>query len=213
VYATLQPVTLALTPTEREQMVRAGKQVVEAFIAEAGLGETLVYNQLIAQLMAIDGVLDVTLEMFPSAKPDGSRTRNILPSQTAARPVAGAVDVQLGNALVALDLSAVVTFSGAGTIGNPESNASSAASDIRSDLQQALNSFSGSQIDPAALLELIPGSDSYIAKSVHYLVEYLDAGVRINQQDITLPFSSLSRFWVRRVEVLDENGAVLGSNS
>ncbi len=213
VNATLQPVTLALTPTEREQMVGAGKQVVEAFIAEAGLGETLVYNQLVAELMAIEGVLDVTLEMFPSAKTDASRTRNILPNQTAARPVAGAVDVQLGNALVALDLSATVTFSGAGTIGNPESNASSAASDIRSDLQQALNSFSGNQIDPAALLELIPGSGSYTADSVHYLVEYLDAGVRINKPDVIVPFSGLARFWVRRVEVLGADGEILGSSS
>jgi len=213
VNVTLQPAALALTPSEREQMTRAGKQVVETFIADAGLGESLVYNRLIAQLMAIDGVLDVTCEMFPSAKPTSSRTRNILPDQTAARPVAGAVDVQLGNALVALDVTTRITFSDAGTIGNPESNASSAAADIRSDLQQALNTFNGTQIDPAVLLELIPGSDSYSADSVEYFVEYLDAGVRINKQDISIPLSGLERLWVRRVDVQGADGTLLGSSS
>lgn len=213
VNVTLQPTTLALTPGDREQLVRAGSQVVKDFISEAGLGETLVYNALVAELMKIDGVMDVTLEIFPSDDPGAPRTRNVMPNQAAARPVAGVVDVQVGNALVVLDLRTTVSFSGAGETGNAESNGSNAASDIRSDLQQALNTFGGNQIDPSALITLIPGSESYRVDELHYRVEYLDSGVRISQSDIPVPFSGLERFWVRKVEVSDDSGKLLGSSS
>ena len=131
----------------------------------------------------------------------------------AARPAQGVVSVEIGNALVVLDLVSTVEFIGAGTIGNAESNANSAATDIMGDLQQALNTFAGSQIDPSELLTLIPGSDSYSVSVVHYRVEYLDAGVRISQTDVTLPYTGLERFWVRSVEVQDNAGSVLGSTS
>lgn len=213
VNVTLQPTRLSLTPAEKEQLIGVGTAEVNSFIADAGLGETLVYNKLISTLMDIEGVLDVSLEMFPSATPEASRTRNVMPNQIGARPIAGSVEVTLGNSLVALDITVELTFSGAGEIGNIESNASSAAMDIRSDLQQALNSFSGEQVDPAILQGLIPGSESYSADEVHYKAEYLDDGIRINQADITLPFSGLERFWIRSVSVLDQNSTVLGSSS
>ena len=213
VNVTLQPNTLNLTPEEREQLIGIGLNTVKDFIADAGLGETLVYNKLISALMNIEGVLDATLEMFPSSKPELSRTRNVMPNQTGARPIAGVVDVQLGNALVALDMSVAVTFTGAGEIGNIESNANAAANDIRSDLQQVLDSFEANQIDPAILLGLIPGSDSYTPNEVHYQVEFLDDGIRISQSDIVVPFSGLERFWIRGIDVLDLNGTVLGSSS
>jgi hypothetical protein len=213
VNVSLQPTRLALTPEEREQLVRAGEQVVEDYIAEAGLGETLIYNRLVARLMAIDSVLDVTLEMFPSTAPGGPRTRNIMPNQAGARPVSGAVDVRVGNALVALDLTATVGFTDAGTIGNAESNAASAAAEIRGDLQQALDNFDGGQIDPASLANLAGGSESYQVAGLHYRAEYVDAGVRINQVDVVLPYTGMEHFWVRRVDVVDENGEVIGSNA
>lgn len=213
VNVTLQPTTLALTPEDREQLVRAGQQVVDDFIAEAGLGEALIYNRLIAQLTTIDAVMDVTLEMFPSAKPEGPRTRNVIPNQAAARPVAGVVDVQVGNALVALDVDVTVSFTGAGVIGNVESNASNAATDVRSDLQSALDAFTGSQIDPPGLTSLIPGTNSYQVDDLHYRVEYIDAGVRINKVDLILPYTGLEHFWVRSVTVLDDAGVEIGSNS
>lgn len=213
VNVTMQPTSLKLTPEEQEGLIALGTEKVNAFIADAGLGETLVYNQLVSNLINIDGVLDVTLEMFPSNKPELSRTRNVMPNQVGARPIAGNIDVQLGNALVALDVSATVNFTGAGEIGNIENNASSAASDIRSDLQLALTSFTESQIDTAILLGLIPGSDSYAATELHYRVEFLDDGIRISQSDIVVPFTGLERFWIRSVSVLDINGTVLGSSS
>jgi uncharacterized phage protein gp47/JayE len=200
----LQPLLQNLTPGERESLVSAAKTVVERFIGEAGLGETLVYNQLIAQLMTINGVLDVALELFPTASPSGPRTQNVLPGDVGARPVVGTIDVQIGNSLVALDLQVSLVLEGAGTIGNEESNIDNALKEIQSDLQKGLNQFTGSQIDPVALLNMIPASTTFQVTQVSYdRVEYLDAGLRVDSQDIPLPYTGLERFWVRSVKAAD----------
>lgn len=47
----LTPTTLALAPEARAELERKGRQVTDAFIDEAGVGEALVYNRLVAQLM------------------------------------------------------------------------------------------------------------------------------------------------------------------
>ncbi|SEA37624.1 Baseplate J-like protein [Thiothrix caldifontis] len=203
VNVTLQPVTLALIPEERERLARLGKQVVEDFIADAGLGETLVYNRLVSLLIGIDGVLDVGLEWRPTQSTLWD-TRNIMPNQTGARPIVGTIDVRVGNALVALDVTVTVRFTGAGTTGNSDDNASNAALEIGSDLQQALDSFAGGKIDQTTLQSLAGASESYQVTKLEYRVEYVDAGVRVNQMNPTLPYTGLERFWVRHVNVKDE---------
>lgn len=202
--AVVQPLSQNLTPGERESLVTAAGTVVEDFIGEAGLGETLVYNNLIAQLMAINGVLDVALELFPSDEPNGPRTRNVLPGNLGARPVAGTIDVQIGNSLVALDVQATLVLEGAGTIGNEESNIDNALKEIQSDLQKGLNQFTGDQIDPVALLNMVAASTTYQVNAVSYdRVEYLDAGIRIDTKDIPLPYTGLERFWIRSIKAAE----------
>jgi hypothetical protein len=198
----LQPLLQNLTPGERETLVNAAMTLVEDFIAEAGLGETLVYNQLITQLMAIEGLLDVSLELFPTSKPTDLRTRNVLLGDVGARPVAGTIDVQIGNSLVALDLVVNLTLEGAGTIGDPQSNIDNALKEIQSDVQQGLNQFGEAQVDPVVLLGLISASSTFQVSSVSYdRIEYIDAGIRVDLKDLPLPYTGLERFWVRSVKV------------
>ena len=197
----LQPLLQNLTPGERETLVNAAKTLVEDFIAEAGLGETLVYNQLITQLMGIEGLLDVSLELFPTSKPTDLRTRNVLLGDVGARPVAGTIDVQIGNSLVALDLVVSLTLEGAGTIGNAQSNIDNALKEIQSDVQKGLNQFSETQVDPVVLLALISASSTFQVSNVSYdRVEYIDAGIKVDLKDLPLPYTGLERFWVRSVK-------------
>jgi|GEM_PF-958749 len=194
----LQPLLQNITPAERELLIATATREVENFIGEAGLGETLVYNRLIAQLMALDGVVDVSLELYPASKKDGPRARNILPGDGGTRPVPGAIDVQVGNALVALDLVVEFDMQGVGLQGDASTSRSSAIQAMISDLQKGLNYFSGSQIDAAALAALIEPSTTYRVKAVSYKrVDYMDTGVRIENHDFALPYTGLDRFWVR----------------
>jgi hypothetical protein len=43
--------------------------------------------------------------------------------------------------------------------------------------------------------------NNYTVTQLHYKVEYQEAGVRIHQQDIQLPLTSLEQLWVRKVRV------------
>jgi hypothetical protein len=47
----------SLTPDDRTALERAGEEVIRRFVADAGIGETLVYNRLVAALMSLHGVL------------------------------------------------------------------------------------------------------------------------------------------------------------
>jgi hypothetical protein len=46
---------------------------------------------------------------------------------------------------------------------------------------------------------MLPDTDTYRLSDLHYHAEYVDAGVRVHQQDVQLPLSGLERLWIRRV--------------
>jgi len=200
----LAPATLALVPAERAELEAKGRKVVEDFFADAGIGEILVYNRLVAALMAMEGVIDVVLEMYPQAHPEQPHRKNLVPDNPAVRPVAGVIDISIGGALVMLDVTVAITLKGAGLLGDPATNLASALSEVEGQLHEGLTAFEGSQLSVDALAGLLVGSDSYTVTALHYKVEYLDAGVRIHQQDVQLTLTGLERLWVRRIALVNE---------
>ncbi len=196
----LTPVTLALAPEARADLERRGRAVVDAFLGEAGIGESLVYNRLVAQLMALDGVLDVALELYPQNAPGGPRRRNLLVDNPAVRPVAGVVDVQIGGALIMLDLSVNFSLRGAALVGDAATAREVARTEAANRLKDGVAALgAGATLTPALLTNLVPQTDTYTLTDLHYLAEYLDAGVRLHQQDVQLPLGGLERLWIRRV--------------
>ena len=206
VNAVVTPTTLSLTADERDDLAKAAEKVITDFLAEAGIGESLVYNKLIAQLMAVDGVLDVAIELFPQAKPDEPRRKNLVPDNPAARPVAGLVDVQIGGALVMLDVTATVVLEGAGLLGDRNTALAAARAEIETQLQDGLETFASPTLSVDSLKGLITDSNSYDVSVLHYKVEYVEAGVRVHQQDVELPLTGLERLWIRKVSVEDGGG-------
>jgi hypothetical protein len=182
--------------------------MVRGFIAEAGIGETLVYNALVAQLMALEGVLDVSVEWAPSGgldDPDQPRRKNLVPD-ASKRPVAGAINVEVGGALIMLDVTVTIVIKGVGLLDDPESAKTSALGEIEAELKEGLRTFSGAALTKAALKQMLTLSETYEVQDLHYKVEYQDAGARIHQQDVELPLSGLEKVWLRRVSRAD--GAV-----
>jgi phage-related baseplate assembly protein len=196
----LTPVALALAPEARAELERKAHDAVEAFVADAGIGEALVYNRLVAQLMALDGVLDVGLEMFPQNDPGAARRRNVLPDNPQVRPTAGVVDVSIGGALVMLDLTVDFVLQGAGTLGDPATAREVARSEAAARLKDGAAAMAAGQTLSVGLLKaMVPDTDTYLLADLHYHAEYVDAGVRVHQQDVQLPLSGLERLWIRRV--------------
>lgn len=194
VEAQLTPATLSLSADERAQMARRGEDVIAAFIGEAGIGGVLVYNRLVAQLMALDGVLDVAVSILPEgAAPGTSGRKNVMPTDPTVKPVKGKVSVQIGGALIMLRVILKARLKGGVT-----------AADVRQHAETKLRTFFSTTTTGTlntALLRSQLGSDTYEAVEVHYYAEYVDAGVRMHQQDVPLRLTSLERLWLGSVTV------------
>ncbi len=202
VNAWLTPTTRSLTEAERTSLLASGERAIREHIAEAGIGETLVYNRLVAKLMALDGVLDMALEMYAQAAPSGEpRRKNILPIDPALRPVAGKIDVQLLGSLIVLDVALGVTRKGAGLLTDPVQLESAIATDVTARLNQRFRTGSLSVLDVDGLKGLLGSAETYTINGLDYSVEYQDAGVRVHRQNPVITPAASDQFWVRRVNV------------
>ena len=197
----LTPTTRNLPAAQQAALTTAGGNTVRAFIADAGIGETLVYNRLVARLMELDGVLDVALEMFPQTDPSQARRKNILPIDPALRPVPGKVDVRLGGTLIVVDIHLSVTRKGAGLITDPAQLSSTIATDATAFLNNRLRSAGLAQLTSDGLIGLLGTSDTYDITTIDYLVEYQDAGVRVHNKNPQITASPSDQFWVRSMAV------------
>ncbi len=197
------PATLSLTARERSDLVSRCEKVVRDFLRDAGIGEILVYNRLIAQLMAVESVLDVAVDLYPQEHPEQPHHKNLIPDNPAVRPVAGVVRVELGGALVMLDVVAGLELKGAGQLGDHNTARAAARDQIEEQLKTGLRLQTKpiAVLSKEALLGLLTGSDSYYVTNLHYKVEYQDAGVRIHLQDPGLPLSGAEQLWIRKVSL------------
>lgn len=203
----IAPATLSLTPQERADLESAAFKVVVGFLAEAGIGEILVYNRLVSELMAIDGALDVVVEIWPQIKPTASKRKNLVPDNPGVRPVAGNIEITVGGVLVMLDLTVSIALKGAGLLGDPTTARAAALAQIDEEIRDGLAKFTENTLTRDALKGLLKGSDNYNVVSLQYKAEYTDAGVRIHQQDVPLALGGLERLWVRRITLSEGNAA------
>ena len=198
----IAPTTLSLTPQQRNDLVDTGRKVVTDFLANAGIGEVLVYNQLISQLMAIDGVLDVALEMYPQTKPSEPHHKNVVADNPAVRPVAGTINVEVGGALVMLDVVVTVRLTRPGLFPDETTAKAAALEQIQAQLRIGLKAAAVSNLDTLTvtfLRGLLSTSDNYEVIDLHYKVEYQEAGARIHQRDVEVPLTTLEQLWLRTV--------------
>lgn len=206
--ATVVPAALGLSGREREDLRAAAEAAVRAFVAEAGIGEALVYNRLVAALMALDGVLDVAVEMRAQGEdPALPARKNLIPRIPAARPAAGIIDVRLGGALVMVDVTATLVLKGAGLLGDADAARQAALDTLAAELRTGLAGFSGTEVTPEALAALVTrNAETYDVAALTYRVEYQDDGVRVNQRDVALPLSGLEQLWLRSVSLGQAGG-------
>ncbi|MFM2055980.1 MAG: hypothetical protein RLY71_365 [Pseudomonadota bacterium] len=207
VAAKLTPTTLALSAAQREQLQAQAEATIRAFFKEAGLGETLVYNRLVAQLMALDGVLDVALQMTAPSPGPGlpapSGRRNLILANPNTKPVLALLEVELGGALVMLDISVAITLKGAALIvPDPASAKATVLQEVADKLKTFVATLESGTLDVDRLKHEVPDTDTYTIDALHYQVDFVEAGVRIHQQDVSVPLTGLERLWIRQVELL-----------
>lgn len=202
------PASAAISAQDRALLKAAGERAVHEVIADVGIGEPLIYNRLVAALMALDGVLDAQVEAYPwsasaSAMAASTRRANLEPSKPL-RPSLdvdhhGSLTVEIGGELIALDLEIEVTLAGAGLVGDTAANREEARIIVATDLRDGVSRLT--QLSPGALLGLVGTSDNYAVTSLHYTAEFIQGGVRLASADPTIAVSTLERPWVRSVKL------------
>ena len=204
VRALLLPASPTLTPAERAALRNQGREVVRAFVAEAGIGETLVYNRLVSALMRLD-VVDVAVELYPrTTGAPGARRKNLFPGEALRPRLDDAdLDVDVAGEIVAFDVTVGVELTDVGKLGDITATREAARLEVSARLQDRIGALSP-PVTPAALLGLAEPTESYTVKSLSYRVEYLESGVRINPADPSIPLSELERPWIRTVRLLPE---------
>jgi baseplate J-like protein len=161
------PASPSLTPAERTDLERRARQAVEACFAGLGVGETLVYNRLIAGLMAIDGVLDVAVDLGAASLPSPVRA-NLYPADPGLRPVLKSLTVAIAGQLVLLSVAVTITPQLAGKLGDPQSDLQAALEDVADRLQNGLRTLASSKLDQGALQAILadPASQSVSRRDI-----------------------------------------------
>jgi uncharacterized phage protein gp47/JayE len=203
VTAAVTAASAALTAQQKTALTTAVEDAITAFAGALGVGETIVYNRLVAAIVAIAGVYDVSLDVYPAGAADPSGRSNLLPNPPDTRPRLQApnLDVRLRGALVAMDVSVEVERKGLAAIADADTALATIRDDLKSRLQAQV--ATGDAITSAALLGALPGTDTYAVQNLVYLAEFLEEGLRVTQQNPEFQPTPDQQAWIRSVQVTE----------
>ena len=109
-----------------------------------------------------------------------------------------------GQAAAAYRLQSSVTLKGAALAPGADSSAlkQAALGDVQAKLEAFMKTAGAVTLTPN-LFKARTGSETYDVGDLHYFVEYVDAGVRVHQQDAALQVTDLDRLWIRKLTLVD----------
>lgn len=192
------PASADLTAGQKQQLVADVAAELEAAIEAAGVGETLIYNRIVSDLMAIEGVYDVVVDLYEAGGPQVGK-HNLAPFPSDTRPELAESDVTLRGALVALDVTVEIELLGIATTSDPETECDKARDDVFVKLTSKLPTLS--TIEPASLANLLPATERYEVDAVSYQAEFVDEGLRVQLADVTIVPSGDQQAWLRSLTV------------
>jgi len=201
---TLTPGDSDLTESQRQQLADAAAAALLASADKVGVGEPVIFNRLVADVMAVPGVLDAVIDIGPRDRGPGEDLRrfNIQPpgAGTRARLAAEDLVVSLRGERVVVDLSVTVELLDAAALGAPDQVLPGVRADVESRLALGL------RVNPGVLSQdtlggMLPPTEDYEVRSLSYRVELLDEGLRITAENTVVNLSASQQIWVRSVSV------------
>jgi len=166
-----------ITGADKTAMQTAIQSAVTDFIGNSAVGGVLVYNQLIAELMAIAGVADVVVTLLAKGDASGAGKRNLqLPQGRRATLDSADLSITFAGAPVQFDFDIQVT---------PKNG--SALTDIRNEIKGKLVDYfatNPSSVNSADIIKALGVSDSYTLApaDLTWTAEYEQAGLVIHDQ-------------------------------
>jgi hypothetical protein len=203
--AGITPASAALTTSQKAALRQKVEAAITDLVTHYGIGEHVIYNQIVGAVMALDGVYDVSLDLYRVTSPAGPQAgrQNLPPPSPSMKPRLAPADliVTMRGALVALDVTVDVQRLGLAATGDAEG----ALAAIRDEVIAALSAFAATAsgtVTPAAL-QAVLGSTSYTVVRLRYTAELMDEGLRILREDVALPLDPEQQLWVRTVNVIE----------
>jgi hypothetical protein len=160
--------------------------------------------------MAVDGVLDVVLELgFAPAEGEAVLKRFNLRPAEGKRPRLAPEDlvVEVRGDRVVLDVTVTVER-GEETLALGRDVALAA---IKQHVEQTLvHHFltTPSRLDTGDLRGALPANDQYSVEDVSYRVELVDEGLRISRADVALDLDGQQVIWLRSVTAIESEGTL-----
>jgi len=204
--AAVTPASAALTASQKALLRGRVEAALTQLMAGYGIGEHVIYNQLVGAVMALDGVYDVSLDLYRVTDPPGPGTgrQNLPPPSPSMKPLLAPADlhVTMRGALVALDVTVDVQRLGLAAGGDAEGTLAA----IRDEIVAALTAFAAAAtgtITPTAL-QAVLGSPNYtVVRPLRYTAELVDDGLRILRENAPLPLDPEQQLWIRTVNVVE----------
>jgi uncharacterized phage protein gp47/JayE len=203
VKAAVTPSSGSLRAEERAALVHEVEQVVQSFVDTRGVGEPIIYNQLVAAVMAVTGVLDVVLDVTRFGSTDLLGRQNLPPHPPDTRVRLDLSDVTLRGAPIALDVT--VTVERKGLLAGADR--ATALHDIEDSLKTVILGVLphlADGITATKLLDKIPSTADYEVESVSYVAEFVEEGLRLTKQDLVITPAADQVPWIRTVTVTEK---------
>lgn len=201
VVAAVTPRSATLSADEKSALVASVENVIRTFVDSRAVGETVIYNQLVAAVMVTDGVQDVVIDLHRGTIPAHGR-RNLAPSPIATRPRLDRLDVTLRGAPIALDVRVQVERLGEARDVDKDTELADTRADLGTRISAYLGGLSGALTHDGLDTEL---SDTarYRVDQVSYVAEFVDEGLRVLAQNVEIEAAADQQLWLRALTVTE----------
>jgi len=196
--AAVTPSSASLSTAQKQALVSSVAATLAAAVERTGVGEPVIYNRVVADIMALEGVYDVVLDLYEAGEPPTGK-QNLRPRPSETRALLVETDVTLRGALIALDVTVAIELIGIAATSDPETEADQARDDINAKLSAGLTTLS--LIEPGTLLTLLPATDRYHVESLSYQAEFVDEGLRVQIPNISITPTGDQQAWLRSLTV------------
>jgi uncharacterized phage protein gp47/JayE len=202
VKAAVTPTSATLGADEKTALVGEVEAAIEGFVAGLGVGQPLVYNRLVAAIIAVDGVQDVILDVFPASAAEPHGRQNITPTSSTKLHVEEPLDVELRGAPIAVDVTVSVEPIGPTALLDRSVALDDIGTEVRAKVTAVVAAAAGT-LSPEVLHSQIGSTDRYNVDAINYTVDFVDEGLRVRDENVEVHASSEQVLWVRSVKIVD----------
>jgi uncharacterized phage protein gp47/JayE len=204
--AVVTPASTTLGADAKRELVAKVRAAISAHVADLGIGDMVVFNALVADIMVLDGVFDVSLEIAAKGADDVHRRRNIAAVPPTSRPRLAPDDlrVDLRGEEIALAVAATVERRGLAATDPP----AAALARIHDSIDLRLRAFvrslaEGEAVTPASLLAILTPTDEYKVEAISYNTEFVAEGLRVVGHDREIVPTAGQVVAIRTVQVTE----------